>query len=142
MVQQRVHQRTIRVSGRGVDHHPGGLVDDDQVLVLEQDIERQVLRHQLDRHSGRHAHHHLTVVGPDAMRRRLDHSIIDAHRPLHNQRLDPRSADVREVLGEQVIEALAPLFLGHAQRQFLAIVKVFHGLDIFHVASLGSLAYR
>ena len=45
-------------------------------------------------------------------------------------------------IGKQVIEALAPLFLGHAQRQFLAIVKVFHGLDIFHVASLGSLAYR
>ena len=65
---------------------------------------------------------------------------IDTHRPLNDQRLDPRSADVREVLGKQVIEALAPLFLGHAQRQFLAIVKVFHGLDIFHVASLGSLA--
>ena len=112
------------------------------MLVLEQDIERQVLRHQLDRNRGGHAHHHLTIIGPDAMRRSLDHGAIDTHRPLNDQRLDPRSADVREVLGKQVIEALAPLFLGHAQRQFLAIVKVFHGLDIFHVASLGSLAYR
>ena len=112
------------------------------MLVLEQDIERQVLRHQLDRNRGGHAHYHLTIIGTDAMRRSLDHGAIDTYRPLNDQRLDPRSADVREVLGKQVIEALAPLFLGHAQRQFLAIVKVFHGLDIFHVASLGSLAYR
>ena len=29
MMQQGVDQRTIRVTGRGVDHHPGGFVDDD-----------------------------------------------------------------------------------------------------------------
>jgi hypothetical protein len=34
MVQQRVDQRAVAAAGRGVDDHPGGLVDDDQVVVF------------------------------------------------------------------------------------------------------------
>ena len=49
MVQQRVDERAVRVSRRGVDDHAAGLVDHDHVRVLVHHIERNVLRHGLDR---------------------------------------------------------------------------------------------
>jgi hypothetical protein len=44
VVQQRVDQRSVRIARRRMDHQPCGFVDDDQVLVLEYDAERNVLR--------------------------------------------------------------------------------------------------
>ena len=44
VVQQRVDQRAVRVARRRVHHHAGRLVDDDDVGVLEEDVERQRLR--------------------------------------------------------------------------------------------------
>ncbi len=44
MGQQRVDQRLVGIARRRMDHHPGGLVQDQQVGVLEQDLQRHVLR--------------------------------------------------------------------------------------------------
>ena len=44
VVQQRIDQRSVRITRRGMDHESGGLVDDDQVLVLEHHAERNGLR--------------------------------------------------------------------------------------------------
>ena len=49
MVQQRVDERAVRVPRRGVDDHAAGLVDHDHVRVLVHHVERNVLRHDLDR---------------------------------------------------------------------------------------------
>ena len=43
-MQQRVHQRAARVARAGVDHHPGGLVHDDEIVVHQQQFERQIFR--------------------------------------------------------------------------------------------------
>ena len=43
MVQQRIHQRPVAVAGGRVDDEPGGLVDDEEMLVLEDHPERNVL---------------------------------------------------------------------------------------------------
>ena len=44
MVEQRVDQRAVEIARRRVDDQPGGLVDDQQMLVLEDDRQRDVLR--------------------------------------------------------------------------------------------------
>ena len=49
VMQQRVHQGAIRIACRRVDHKPRRLVDDQQVLVLENDPKRNVLRHIMRR---------------------------------------------------------------------------------------------
>ena len=42
MIEQRVHQRTRPCASCRVNHHARGLVDDDEVLILKQNIERDV----------------------------------------------------------------------------------------------------
>ena len=142
MMKQRIYQRTVGMPWRRMHDHPRGLIDDDQVFVFKQDIQRQVLPDQLYRHRRRHAHLNQPVTLTQTMRRCRDHSIVNPHLPLDDQRFDARTTYVRKVLRKQMVEALAALILAHVQRQFLAIVKLFHGLDISHVASLESLAYR
>ena len=44
VVQQRVDERAGRIAGGGMDDHARGLVDDHDVGVVEQDLERQVFR--------------------------------------------------------------------------------------------------
>ena len=44
MVEQGVDQGAVEIARRRVDDHPGRLVDDQQMLVLEDDLERDVLR--------------------------------------------------------------------------------------------------
>ncbi|MNU02799.1 hypothetical protein D3C72_2466160 [compost metagenome] len=42
MEQQRIDQRAIRRAGSGVDHHTDGLVDDNELVVLIEDVERDI----------------------------------------------------------------------------------------------------
>ncbi len=49
MRQQRVDQRAGRAARRGMDDHPGGLVDHDQVIILMRDDQRNGLGPRLDR---------------------------------------------------------------------------------------------
>src|SRR3546814_12552329 len=44
MVEQRVDERAVEIARGGVDDHAGGLVDDDQMLILPGDDQIQVLR--------------------------------------------------------------------------------------------------
>jgi hypothetical protein len=44
MMQQRIHQRAVPVAAARMDDQPGRLVDDQQRLVLEDDVERDVFR--------------------------------------------------------------------------------------------------
>jgi len=47
MRQKRIDQRAIRRPRRGMHDHPGGLVDYDQVIVLEHHIKSDVLRQDM-----------------------------------------------------------------------------------------------
>ncbi len=42
-MEERIEDRRVRDTARRVDHHPGRLVEDDDVRVLVQDRERQIL---------------------------------------------------------------------------------------------------
>ena len=52
MVEQRVDQGAVEIARGGMDDHAGGLVDDDQMIVLEDDVERDVLRRVVQRGGG------------------------------------------------------------------------------------------
>ena len=47
--EQGVHQRAVRVARSRVDDHALGLVHHQKVVVLVHDVQRDVLRHSLDR---------------------------------------------------------------------------------------------
>ena len=45
MIEQRIDQGTVGIARRRMHHHPGGLVEHDQAGVLEQNAQRNILRH-------------------------------------------------------------------------------------------------
>ena len=42
MIDQRIHQRTVPVAMRGMHYHARRFIEDQQVIVLEHDIERNI----------------------------------------------------------------------------------------------------
>ena len=50
MVEQGVDERAVRISGCGVDDHAGGFVENYEVIVFKQNVERDVLRSGIERH--------------------------------------------------------------------------------------------
>lgn len=48
MMQQRIHQRVFAMTGSGMNDQPSGLVDHNEIVVLKQNIERNVLRFDVD----------------------------------------------------------------------------------------------
>ena len=104
MVEQRIDQRTVAVSRRRVDHHPRRLVDDDQMLVLEHDFERNVLRLEVEgseRGKGDGESHALCHSGAGGGCNRAP----QGDGPVRDQPLDPFARKVR-CLGEGLVEAV------------------------------------
>ena len=50
MVEQRIDQGAVEIARRRMDDHARRLVDDEQMIVLEDDLERDVLRFVMRRH--------------------------------------------------------------------------------------------
>jgi len=101
VVQQRVDQRAAGVTGGGMHDHPGGLVDRDQIGVLEQDRERDRLGGDLER-LGRGDAHDDPIAELDARarlgRRRaaeLDHAVLDQPLDGRARQLGDRPRDDR-----------------------------------------------
>ena len=105
MVEERVYERAGEVPRRGMDDHSGALVDDYHVLVLEDDVERNVLwlgdggdwRQDLDLD---------LVVGGDLHARLGGDGAVDGDVPGLHQPLDARTGEVRMALAEYLVEAL------------------------------------
>ena len=80
--EQRVNERARMVAGRRVNHHPGRLVDDEQVFIFIHDFERNRLRHghrrvslgnlDLDDVSGRHSIRGIGSLAVDPDQATLD----------------------------------------------------------------------
>ena len=109
MVQQRIHQRAVRIAGGRVHHHALGLVHHQQRVVLINDIQRNILGDDLHRAGRRHFHgdvlagNRLGVFG-----RRTSAA---QHQPLFHQLLDAASGQFRKALGQQAVQPLAGLLL-------------------------------
>jgi hypothetical protein len=101
--EERIDERALPVAGRGVDHEAGGLVDDQQVLVLVDDrhgdgrvglqMVRDLGRRNLEGHAGAAAD---LRVRPEAPAGVVDQA------PIRDQLLDVRARQARPVRDEPV----------------------------------------
>ena len=103
MIQQGVHKRALPAAGRGMDRHTGRLVQQNEVLVLEKYIERNVFRLRRRWHRVWHVevvgiarrHARLRVVGGLA---------IEADRAFLDQGFRARPRKLRQSLGQEAVE--------------------------------------
>ncbi len=121
-VQQGVDHRAARVAGTGMHDQAGGFVHHQHVLVLEQDVERDVLglRVGLDLHLHRQGHGLAAA-----------HGLLGLDHPAAQQGvagLDPfgqaGAGEIREQLGQHLVEAAAGGGQGNAGFQQLALAVV------------------
>jgi hypothetical protein len=106
VVQQRVHQRAVRVAGGGMHHQACGLVHHHHILIIEQDVERNILglgpgrRRVWDGDENLVTAAQLNVGLGDLDARHRDLSLV-------NQPLNLRTGIVGDLAGEITVETLA-----------------------------------
>jgi hypothetical protein len=91
-------------AGSGVDHHAGGLVDDGEVFVFVEDFEWDVLGDGVER-GGLRCAFDLDGFAAVEFLLRLGGVAVDSDLAGFDEELDAGSADVREGLGEVLVEA-------------------------------------
>jgi hypothetical protein len=102
-VEERVHHRGVGGPARRVDHHPGGLVEDDQLAILVQHGERQVLGDRCRRHGRLELHHDgLAAAEPRGRPGRL---AGEQDPTAGDETLDARSGEVGREARERHVEA-------------------------------------
>ncbi len=92
-------------AGAGVHHHAGGLVDDGEVLVFEDDFERDVLRSGSERRGMRFAGDE-NLLATAEFERGFRLRAVDGDIALIEQQLHARSTDALKLCGDEVIETL------------------------------------
>ena len=100
--QERRGEGGARVTGAGVDDDAGRLVEDEDVRVLEHDRERRRLGDELL--GGGRRHVDLDPLAPRQPRRGLPDSAVDADAAGLDQRLEPRTREPGQPLGEPAVE--------------------------------------
>ena len=108
MREQRVHQRAVGIAGRGMNHEPGRLVDDDDMLVLIDDGEIHGLRHRLVGDRRRQAQGEA-LAGADPQRRVRYGRAIQGHVSRLDEMLDARPRKIGEMRRQQPVETRARL---------------------------------
>ena len=112
MIQYRVDQRMIRMTGGRMDHHSLGLVHDEEIIVLIQDIERDILRFCFDRRIWPYREDDPVPVPYDGGRLavlilRTDETDIPVFDPFP----DPGAGTLREEIREEEIQPFSGLLL-------------------------------
>jgi len=92
-------------AGTGVDHHSGGLVDDGQIVVFKDDIERDIFGDGAERRALGHAEYGDTLAAAE-LQRGFGGNVVHENFLLGDERLDAGAADV-ETGGQELVEALA-----------------------------------
>ena len=102
MMQQRVDERVFLVAGGGMHDESGGLVDDEQRLVLEQNIERDFFRLCLGGPGFRPVNFNL--FAGVRMMRGLDGLAVDADVAFFNQALQRAARGGGKFFAEKFVE--------------------------------------
>ena len=106
MMQQGIHQRAVEIPGRRMDDEACGLVDYEQVFILEHDFQRNVLRFVVRRRGFRNCDAETFVTADLRCRvakefaRSLDGAASD-------QRFQSFARDCRCGIGKRTVEAPA-----------------------------------
>ncbi|MGY4422512.1 hypothetical protein ACVWY2_004961 [Bradyrhizobium sp. JR6.1] len=103
MRDQRVDQCSRGVAGRGMHDEAPRLVDDDDVVVLEHDIERDVLALRLGGHGLRHVDYDRIALG-DMISGVAHDGVLDGHGTGEDQRLQPGPRQLRGALCEHAVK--------------------------------------
>ena len=128
MVQQGIDQRAPLVARRGVHHHSGRFVDDNQMLILMDDIERDILRNW--RSFNRRRHHHLDLVAGVQFFASLHHRLlVDADPSVCNERLKSRPRHIRRLAGQKSVQPRTAFVMRDHKSQCL-FAMLCHGRDL------------
>ena len=128
VVQERVDERAGAVAVGRVDDHPGGLVDDQEVVVFVDHIERDRLGAGFDRRRSAEAALDPVAGGDGRRDLRLD-GAVDGHAAVLDPALDLRARRVREFFCEVHVEPLpGAVALGHLDLDdgFLRFFRLAH----------------
>jgi hypothetical protein len=93
MRQQSVDERAIDMPDGRMHDQTGRLGEDDQRFVLEEDVQRDRLRHEIRRRDGRHLHA-VRLPGLDDLRRAAHGDAVAGNAPRRDQGFDPRTRQV------------------------------------------------
>jgi len=105
MVQQSVDERVFLVPGGGMHDEAGGFVDDEQRFVLEQNIQRNVLRLRLG--GAGFGKRNLNRVADARVVRGLGRLAIDANMALFDEALHRAARDGGEFFAQKNVQAFA-----------------------------------
>ncbi len=103
---QGIDKGPVRVAGGGMDDEPGGLVDDNQMCILETDIERHRLRRRRGILSIGDGHDKI-LARPDPQRRIPRGGLVLHDKPLLDQPLEPGARQRWQMARQHAVEALA-----------------------------------
>ena len=106
-----IDQGAARVSGTGVDDKAGLFVDDDEVSIFIDDIQRDGLGPRHGRNSWRQQRLDL-LAGPDPVPRFADCRALDGNPTFGNSILKARTAHIRKVPAQETVETVAVMFGG------------------------------
>ena len=105
VVEERVHQRSSGVPGRGVDDEAGGLVENEEVTVLVEDTEREILC--LGNGGLRRGDGDAQGLAAPQSKRCTSRLPVDLHPPCLDERLHAGTAQLGEARGDGAVEPLA-----------------------------------
>ena len=123
MPEQRVYQRSVRVSGGRVHHHPAGLVDHNEIRVFIDDVQRNLLRDQRNLLRLRQQHGDLDPRLTASVL--LNRSVPDSHRTFFDQALRRAPAQTRNSTREESVDSLSALLGNNGQNFFIHILVLF-----------------
>lgn len=115
MGDQGIDEGAVRVAGGRMDDEAGGLVDDNQMCILETDIECQRLRRRRGILSVGDEHDKI-LARPDPQRRIARYGSVPHDKPMLDQPLEPGARQLREVARQQAVEALSGLGIADPDR--------------------------
>ena len=122
-MKQGIDQRARAVAGAGVDHHPGLLVEDQEIAVLVKNLQREILGGHLNRRGGRDGQ--LDAFAASQAARRLRRLSVDPCQPRVDQRLQTGAGEIWKSRGQMLVEALAAGLSGNAMRERLLYYQIF-----------------
>lgn len=115
MMKQSVDQRVLAVTSGGMYHEAGRFVDNDEVVVLEQNLQRDGLGLYVERSRGRDFD--ADAVANAHFVARLGGTCVDGDVAVGGQPLEKGTRMLRELRTQKLVKALAALRFGYAERR-------------------------
>ncbi len=121
--EQRVHQRSVRMAGGRVNHHPAGFVDHDEIPVFIDDVQRDLLGKERDLFRFRKRYGDFCPRFTACVL--LYRPVSDPDRAFFDQALRCAPAQPRDSTSEESVDSLSALLGNDGQNFFIHILVLF-----------------